>query len=124
MNFNQVPEFEKELKQFQKKWRSLFGDLESAKRRITDLYIPQDDKDDLVEYRNAFFNGKRATILQQSLDGTEVVKMRLDCASLGGSDKIRLVFITIRNADEVKFIELFSKSDKQREDVGRIKKYF
>jgi len=123
MNFNYVPEFEKELIKLTKKWRSLPDDLEGAKKRIKDLYIPQNENDQLLEYRNAFFNGKRATILQQLGDGTEVIKMRLIVESLGSNDKVRIIFIAIRSNDEIKFIELYAKNEKDREDQRRIKKY-
>lgn len=123
MNFDQADEFKKELRKLQKKWRSLPSDLQKAEKRIIDLYIDQDNSDNLAEYRAAFFNGKRAAILQSLNDGREVVKMRLDCASLGSNDKIRLIFIAVRKADAVIFIELYAKNQKDREDNSRIKKY-
>lgn len=125
MNFEQSSEFKKELKKLQKKWRSLSDDLAAAQLQITDLYIPQEknDKPGLTEYRAAFFNGKRATILQVTEDGREVVKMRLDVADLGTASKVRVIFIAIRSASEVLFVEIFTKADKPREDVWRIQKY-
>ncbi|MDD3035489.1 MAG: hypothetical protein PHO93_01060 [Candidatus Saccharimonadaceae bacterium] len=122
MNFSACPEFLKELKKFSKKWRTLDEDLEDAKVQITSLYI-DDDKKSLVEYRDAFFDNKRATIITKN-DGGEVVKMRLDCAALGNKDIIRLIFIYIKYDDEVKFIELYAKNEKSREDLARIRKYF
>lgn len=123
MNFEQVDEFAKELKKLQKKWRSLPADLFAAEKQITDLYVGQGPDDHLLEYRAAFFNGKRAAILQTLDDGREVVKMRLDVADLGRNDKVRLVFIAIRSKTTIQFIELYAKNDKEREDTKRIKKY-
>jgi hypothetical protein len=123
MNFDQTDEFKKELKRLQKKWRSLPNDLNDAQKLIEDLYVTQDGDDKLIEYRTAFFNGKRAAILSSLDDGREVVKMRLDCASLVGSDKMRLVFVAIRSEDTILFIELYTKNEKAREDVNRIKRY-
>lgn len=123
MNFSACPEFQKELKKFSKKWRTLDEDLEDAKVQITSLYV-DDDKKSLAEYRDAFFDNKRATIITKNNDGGEVVKMRLDCAALGNKDIIRLIFIYIKYDDEVKFIELYAKNEKSREDLARIRKYF
>jgi len=123
MNFKNCPEFERELKQLRKKWRSLPDDLDAAKKRIEDLYISQDGEDNLAEYRNAFFNNKRASILRLLEDGTEVVKMRLDVAVLGKNDKVRLVFIAIRRENSILFVELYAKNEKPREDIKRIQKY-
>jgi hypothetical protein len=120
MNFDQTPEFKKELKKLQKKWRSLPQDITDAELQITDLYT---DTDGNVEYRSAFFNGRRATILQLLDDGREVVKMRLDVQSLGTSDKVRIVFIAIVTSNSILFVELFAKNEKPREDLMRIKKY-
>lgn len=124
MNFEQTPEFKKELKKLRKKWRSLADDIEIAQRVIADLYgTDQKDTEAQREYRAAFFDGKRATIITKSEDSAEVVKMRLDCASLGSRDMLRLVFVYIYDGKTVTFIELFSKSDKSREDSRRIKHY-
>lgn len=122
MNFDQTNEFSQDLKKLQKKWRSLPSDLSDAMLQIDRLYLEQEGVD-LVEYRTNFFNGKRATILQAFDDGREVVKMRLDVASLGSGNKVRIVFIAVRDRNTITFIELFAKSDKSREDSARLRKY-
>jgi hypothetical protein len=106
-----------------KKWRSLPNDLADAELQITSLYTPINGDDKLLEYRAAFFNGRRATILKSLDDGTEVVKMRLDCESLQGNDKLRLVFVAVRRKNSVLFIELYAKNEKTREDQKRIAHY-
>jgi hypothetical protein len=121
VNFEQAPEFRKELKRLAKKWRSLPLDVTDAQLGLIPLYVPQDGVD-IKLLREAFFATKRATILQED-KRYEVVKMRLDCASLNGSDKIRIVFVAIRNGDTIKFIELYSKNEKSREDPKRIQEY-
>ena len=122
MNFDQTPEFQKDLKHLVKKWRSLPNDLLAAEQQIVSLYNPEVDETELREYRAAFFNGKRAAIIY-STDSIEVVKMRLDVAALGTSDKVRIVFVAVRSDETVTFVELYSKNEKEREDKGRIKKY-
>jgi len=119
MNFEQTPEFQKDLKRLAKKWRSLPKDIEAAQRGLLPLYVEQEDID-IEHLRETFFNGKRATILQ-AVDGCEVVKMRLDVASLGTSSKVRLVFVAVIASNTTIFVELYAKNDKDREDAARIK---
>lgn len=121
MNFKQSAEFEKELKRLTKKWRSLPNDIVYVQPRIESLYSGE-SASELAEFRVAFFNGKRAAILQ-TVGDVEVVKMRLDVESLGTSDKVRIVFIVVVTAQTVTFIELFAKNEKNREDTQRIKRY-
>ena len=126
MNFSTTPEFDRELKRFKKSWPSLDTDFDSVYKTLPLLYTLQDNEidADLKIRRDGFFNNKRATILHPNQDGSEVVKMRLDCVSLGNKDILRLVFVYVKSDDKTNFIELYSKKDKQREDQSRIKKYF
>jgi len=120
MNFEQTPEFQKDLKRLAKKWRSLPQDIKAAERGLIPLYVPQEGID-IKQVHDTFFNGKRATILQM-MDGCEVVKMRLDVASFGTSSKVRLVFVAVVGAQRITFIELYAKNDKDREDAERIQR--
>lgn len=116
MNFEQIPEFEKDLKRLKKKWRSLPSDIADAKLTIGNVY----GSDDL--FAQKFFNGKRATKLIVT-EKHEVVKMRLDVESIGRNDKVRVVFIMVKKDNKIRFIELYAKNEKDREDQERIKKY-
>lgn len=124
MNFSTTAEFDSELKKLSKKWRSLKTDFGPIYKTLPLLYSLQGgEKDDDLQFRrDGFLNNKRATILRTD-NVAEVVKVRLDCASLGGKDILRLVFVYIKNVETITFVELYSKNDKQREDQSRIKKY-
>ena len=122
MNFSEAPEFTKEVKHFAKKWRSVPNDIKVARQSIVPLYEQIVNGVDTDQYRQRFFNGKTATILYTNAD-TEVIKMRLDVESLGRNDKVRIVFIAIKNANDIKFIELYAKNEKPREDAKRIRRY-
>lgn len=122
LNFDEVPEFQKDLKTLKKKWRSLPSDVEDVKTQIEALYGTILAGDALKEFREGFFGTSRATILIQAED-YDVVKMRLDCASLGGDKKTRLVFIAIIKQNRVSFIELYAKNSTEHEDPKRIKRY-
>jgi hypothetical protein len=121
MNYDETPEFSRELKRFAKKWRTLPADIATAKQAIEKLYIEQEGVN-LEEYRGFLFSGKRATTLEQTT-GCEVVKMRLDCAALGNKNLLRLVFIFIKTENGVLLVELYSKNERSREDAKRIKEY-
>ena len=122
MNFDEVPEFAKDLKALKKKWRSLPSDVDDAKLQIEALYGTILQGEALKEFREGFFGTKRATILQTG-DGYEVVKMRLDCASLGTDKKTRLVFVAVITENTVRLVELFAKSTNEREDARRLRRY-
>jgi hypothetical protein len=125
MNFNTSSEFDRELKRFSKSWPSLKTDFTPVYKTLPLLYaVLENETDiDLRLRRSNFFNNKRATLLHTIGAGVEVVKMRLDCKSLGNKDVLRLVFVYIQNGDTIEFIELYSKTEKSREDQQRIKKY-
>lgn len=121
MNFDQSPEFKKDIKRLKKKWRSLPDDVEAVQRDLVALYVEQKDVD-ISKLREAFFSGKRAAIIQSD-QNHEVVKMRLDVESLGTNSKIRIIFVAVYDGDKILFIEMYAKNDKDREDADRIKKY-
>ena len=109
MNFNSAPEFEKEFKKLLKKYKSLETDIKIFKQVIENLY--EGDK---------FFEGKRATKVTQSKKDQIAIKARLDCAYLN-NDSLRIIFI--KESDTITLIEIFNKSEKQREDKERIRRY-
>lgn len=119
MNFEQSPEFKKDLKRLTKKWRSLPNDIAATQLLITDLYESADEQEFL---KQKFFNNRRATRLHVS-ETVEVVKMRLDVLALGTKDKARIVFVAVKTASLVTFVELYAKNEKPREDPTRYKKW-
>lgn len=122
MNFDEGPEFKKDRKRLAKKWRSIPDDIEAAKQYILPLYQQLADDVDISEYRREFFAGKTAAILHTDGD-VEVVKMRLDVADLGRSDKARIIFIAIRTNNSILFVELYAKNDKISHDKKLLKGY-
>ena len=104
MIFRSLPEFEKEMKRYVKKFPSLEADLGNFKK-----FIPSVD----------FKKNGRFVLLKQK--GTmRIMKTRLMVRSLKGSGMTRLVFSFCVRGTEITFIELFLKSEKEREDAGRI----
>ena len=122
MNFSETAEFQKDVKRVAKKWRSIPGDIDASKVYISPLYEKL-DKDVSVElYRQAFFSGKRAAVLLAGED-FEIIKMRLDCESLGTNSKIRIIFVAVKTEDTIEFVELYAKNEKDREDKKRFAQY-
>lgn len=114
MNFDQTPEFAKELKAFAKKYYSLPNDL----KKFQVLIASSEELE-----RLHFFEGNTATKLI-IVDGYEVVKARLDCASLGNKQMLRIIYIRrTTTVGSVLLVELYAKNIKAREDVGRIKRH-
>ncbi|MDR3308128.1 MAG: hypothetical protein LBS58_04445 [Coriobacteriales bacterium] len=118
MIFRESDAFSKDVKALMKKWRTLPGDIEEAKKVVASLYEEQEGVDSAL-FRKNFFDGKAAAILTDA-EQYEVVKMRLDCKSPGSKGKARLVFVFVVSDEEVTLLELFSKSNKDREDQRRI----
>jgi hypothetical protein len=121
MNFNESPEFQKDVKALGKKVRTLQLDIERVRARIEPLYIPVKDVD-IQTYRSLFFSGSVATILHKT-DTHEIIKMRLDTDTRTMQSKLRLVFVAVVSSETVTFIELYAKNDKNREDQRRLQQY-
>lgn len=119
MNFDQAPEFAKELKRLSKKWRRLPEDLAVLRSAITTLYRGANDLP-ATHIREAFFSTKKGAMLTVLSPSSEVVKVRFDSQDLN-SDKLRVVYV--QRGEDVLFIELFAKNEKTRENQERITKY-
>lgn len=119
MNFEYAPEFQKEVKKLQKKWRSLPDDLKAAQNQITSIYEQAEAQE---EFRTAFFNGKRAAVLYEN-EHIEAVKMRLDVESIATNSKVRILFIAVKDGDTVTFIEMYAKNDKSTHNQKRLNRY-
>ena len=119
MNFDQAPEFTKELKRFSKKWRSLLADLKILQKAIVTLYKGANGLP-AQHIRESFFATKKGVVLRVVSENCEVVKIRLDCIDLN-KDMLRVTFIQYR--DNILLVELYAKNQKAREDSARLQKY-
>lgn len=106
MNFDELPEFQKEFKRLGKKYKSL--------------------PDDLQEFRNVVSavprgNSKHFNVISQT-EVVCIVKARLFCRYLKGTS-LRIVYAYFEQEQRIEFIELYFKGDKENEDFERIKEY-
>ncbi len=106
MNFDELPEFQKELKRFAKKYKSLPADLQEFCNVISAVPLG---------------NSKHFNVITQ----TEifcVVKARLFCRYLKRTS-LRIIYSYFEQEQRIEFIELYFKGDKENEDHERIKEY-
>lgn len=109
MDFNQLPEFEKDLKFLLKKYRTLNEDLNEIKTTLR--------KKPLERQPFSF------RIDNLSLE-TRIIKVRkIACKSLKGkgvNSGLRLIYAYFPNEEKITFIELYHKNYKENEDRQRI----
>jgi len=105
-NYNELPEFQKELKRLAKKYKSLPDDLREFCNVISVVPLG---------------NSKHFNIITRT-EILCVVKARLFCRYLKGSS-LRIIYAYFEKDQNVEFIELYCKGDKENEDCERIKAY-
>lgn len=106
MNFNELPEFQKELKRLGKKYKSLPDDLQEFCNVVSVVPLG---------------NNKHFNIINQT-DVLYVIKARLFCRYLKGTS-LRIIYSYSDQQQRIEFIELYFKGNKENEDHERIKKY-
>ena len=109
MNFEELPEFQKDLKILLKKYRTLNDDLEVVQQVLTTA----------PDERPPFsFRTDNLTL------ETCVIKVKkIACKSLKGrgvNSGLRLVYAYFKDQEKIIFVELYHKNDKENEDKQRI----
>ena len=113
MNFEELPEYKKDLKVLLKKYRTLVEDMEVVKKVLT---VSPDERPPF-SFR---------------IDGlgieTCVIKVKkIACKALKGrgvNSGMRLIYALFAAEAKIVFIELYHKSEKENEDRERIVKRF
>ena len=106
MNFDELPEFQKEYKRLARKYRSLSEDLKEFRKVVSVIPLG---------------NSKHFTVIDQN-DVLRIVKARLFCRYLKGSS-LRVIYSYSERAQRIEFIEIYYKGDKENEDRKRIQQY-
>ena len=106
MSFNEINYFAKDFKRLSKKYKSLPEDLLEFKKVISKFPLGR---------------GKHFIILTTT-EAVKIVKARLFCRYLRGSS-LRIVYAYFKAKQIIEFIEIYPKSEKEREDQVRIKDY-
>jgi mRNA-degrading endonuclease RelE of RelBE toxin-antitoxin system len=109
MNFGELKEFNKDLKVLLKRYRTLADDLEIVKKV---LHVNPDDRPPF-SFRLDNLNIE-----------TCIIKVRkIACKSLKGrgfNSGLRLIYAYFPDEQRIVFVELYHKSDKEKEDRDRI----
>jgi mRNA-degrading endonuclease RelE of RelBE toxin-antitoxin system len=105
-NFNQTPEFAKELKKLEKKFRSLPKDLAAF---------------EVILKSSPTGIGKNFTIMHDE-NGVQIVKARLACRSLKNRS-LRVIYAYHNQTLHFMYIEIYAKANKENEDKERINNY-
>lgn len=113
MTFDELAEFKKDFKKLLKKYRTLKDDLEVVKKVI----------DIKPEARPPF-----SFQIENLRIETCIIKVKkIACKAMKGrgvNSGLRLVYAHFDEKEEIIFVELYHKSDKENEDRARITKNF
>jgi len=113
ITFEELPEFDSDLKKLIKKYRSLNDDLAVLRKVLND----EPDERPPFSFR---ISGLRIK--------TCLIKIKkIACKSLKGrgvNSGLRLIYALYEKENKIVFAELYHKNDKENEDRGRIIKNF
>ncbi len=106
MSFDELPEFQKELKRLARKYKSLPEDLQEFRNVVSAVPLG---------------NSRHFSVITQTED-LYIVKARLFCRYLKGSS-LRIMYSYFAQEQRIEFIELYFKGDRENENRDRIKEY-
>lgn len=116
INYCALPEFEKDFKRLEKRYKTLSTDFEIMKKAgIEALYIHQVDNRSIVKIEG--FCSKNYT-------SNKIRKFT--CMSLkgkGSASGIRVIFVWEKHLQKVTFVEIYFKGDKENEDRARLQSF-
>jgi len=116
IEYNAINLFQKDLKRLLKKYRTLEGDLETAKRNAIELYHLKH-----IDNRSVFpipdFCNEAILVCKIKKFACKALKGR------GSKSGIRIIYAYHVAISKVEFIEIYFKGEKENEDRERIKDY-
>ena len=113
MNFDELPEYKKDLKSLLKKYRTLNEDMEVVKKV---LGVSPDERPPF-SFR----------INDLGIETCVIKVKKIACRSLKGkgvNSGLRLIYALFKEEQKIVFIELYHKNEKESEDRQRIIKHF
>jgi len=103
MNFDELPDFQKDFSRLKKKYKSLKGDLSEFQKVLSAVPLG---------------NSKHFNIITKN-EVLCIIKARLFCRYLKGSS-LRVIYAYFKQEQRIKFIEVYYKGNKEKEDRSRI----
>lgn len=113
MTFDELTEFQKDLKTLLKKYRTLHDDLKVVKQVLE--VTPQERPPFSFRIDNL---GLETCVIKVKKIACKALKGR------GVNSGLRLIYAHFEEEQKIIFIELYHKSDKENEDKQRILNYF
>lgn len=117
MKYNSLPEFEREFKKLEKKYKTLTEDFERVKVNV-------------IELNHIRGIDNKATELISNIGNTEDLQFRkirkFACVSIptkGNRTGLRVIYAFFPKLMEVVFLEIYIKSDKENENRKRMKEF-
>ena len=112
-----LKEFETDLKKLKKKWKTLPDDLHTFVKRQLNLF-----------HKHNIDNHSVLRISNLGIDYPKIYKAKkFACRSLkgkGANTGIRVIYAYFEDKDQIEFIEIYYKGDKENEDRERINRYY
>lgn len=117
IKYTETREFSKDVKKLSKRYRTLNEDLKILKRASIELYHLHDVDNNSIfpipNFCNDFIRSyKVKKIASMSFKGK------------GVKSGLRLIYIFDSRSNQVFFVELYFKGDKENEDKERLRRYF
>lgn len=112
MNFEELPEYEKDLKDLLKRYRTLVEDVEVVKKVLAIL----PDERPPFSFR----------ISNLGIESCVIKVKKVACRALKGrgvNSGIRLIYALFKEEEKIVLIELYHKSEKENENRERIIKH-
>ena len=114
MQFEELPEFQQDLKRLLKKYRTLKGDLEVLKKVLAVVEHPQPP----LSYRIPGLGFETPPIIKVKKFASRSMKGK------GSNTGFRLIYAHHQQSSLIQFIEIYFKADQENEDRERIIRYF
>lgn len=118
MNYDSIPEFDKDFKKLVKRFRTLEKDFDLMKRLLLEPHYlkgtptPPLALVDIEGFCNECYTSQKVR--------------KFACASLkgrGGSSGLRVILVYEKEVSKITFIEIYFKGDKVNEDRDRLKNF-
>lgn len=116
IKFINLPEFDKDFKKLEKRYRSLSEDFDLFKKILDSIY------QSLIGNANVF-------VLIESFCGENFTSNKVrkfTCKALkgkGNQSGIRIIFVYEKEKQQITFVEIYYKGDKENEDKERLKNF-
>lgn len=113
MKFENILEFEKDIKHLLKRFKTLNDDIDVLKKVLT---------------VSPHASPSTSYLITRTNSNVEIIKIKkFSCRALkgkGANSGIRMIYAFHNEEDKIVFIEIYFKEDKENEDRERIKRYY